>query len=229
MDGSRKRKLIAAGAAVLAVAGGGVAIGATQLGSSAPNDESQAIVNDAARKLGVTPRALSSALKEALLERVDAAVAAGRITKERGEALKARIRSGVVPFLFGFHGPGERRHIGADLDVAAQYLGMTEEQLRSDLSAGKTLAEIARANGRSVDGLIDTLVNAEKKELDEAVADGRLTKEQAQRVLAHIRDRITAKVNGTLPRWERHFDRFRGPLPFRGGIEHFRRFHSGTT
>lgn len=227
MKGSRKRRLIVATAAVLAVAGGGAAIGATQLGS--PEDERQAVVNDAAKKLGVTPRALSSALKEALVNRVDAAVAAGRITKAQGDALKARIRSGVVPFLFGFRGPGVGRHFGADLDVAAGYLGITEDQLRADLSAGKTLAAIAKAKGKSVDGLIDVLYNAEKKELDEAVADGRLTKEQEQAILARVRDRVTAKVNGALPRFDRHFDRFRGPAPFRGGFERFRRLHTGTT
>lgn len=226
MDGSRKRKLIVVTAAVLAVGGGGAAVGATQLGS--PDKESQAVVNDAAKKLGVTPRALSSALKEALVNRVDAAVAAGRITKAQGDALKARIRSGAVPFLFGSHGPGEGRHFGGDLDVAAGYLGITEDQLRADLSAGKTLAAIAKAKGKSVDGLIDVLVNAEKKELDQAVADGRLTKEQEQAILARVRDHVTAMVNGTLPRFDRHFEHFRGPAPFRGGFERFRHFHTGT-
>ena len=221
MLGSRRRKLIVACVATLAVAGGGVAIGATQF--SSPSQESQAVVNDAAKRLGVSPAALSNALKQALMSRVDAAVAAGRLTKDQGDALKARIQSGAVPF-FGFRGFGDH-HRGADLQAAADYLGMTTDQLRSELGSGKTLAAIAKEKGKSVDGLVDVLYNAEKKELDAAVADGRLTNDQEQQILAHVRDRITAKVNGTSPR----FERFRGPGPFWGGFERLRRFHGATT
>ena len=101
MDGSAKHKLAAGAIAGLAVAGGGVAIASTQFGSS--NADNQAVVSDAAKQLGVQPSALSAALKQALMNRVDAAVAAGRLTKAEGTALKARIQAGNVP-LFGFRG-----------------------------------------------------------------------------------------------------------------------------
>lgn len=228
MDGSRKRKIIAATVAGLAVAGGGAAIGATQLGS--PGAESQAVVNDAAKQLGVTPKALSNALKQALMNRIDAAVSAGRITKAQGDALKERLQGGSLPFFFGFRGaPGEYRHFGAELGVAATYLGVTEDQLRADLRSGKTLADIAKAKGKSVDGLIDALYTAAKKDLDQAVADGRLTKDQEQAILGHVKEAITGKVNGTLPRFDRHFDHFRGPGPSHYGFEHFRDFGGSTT
>jgi uncharacterized protein YidB (DUF937 family) len=225
MDGSRARRLIVGAAVLAVVTGGGVAIGATQFGS--PSEESQAVVDDAAQQLGVSPSALSNALKQALIHRVDAAVAAGRLTKEEGDALKDRIRSGSVP-LFGFGGHGEYRHFGEGLAVAAKYLGITEEQLRAELGSGKTLAQIARAKGKSVDGLVDTLYDAAKKRLDQAVADGKLTKEREQEILGGLRDHITAMVNGNVPRFGHNFDRFPGQLPFRGGFERFRQFHDGT-
>src|SRR3989475_12294119 len=106
----RKHKLVIGVAAVLAVAGGGVAIGATQLGS--PSEESQAVVNDAAKQLGVTPTALSNALKQALMNRVDAAVAAGQLTKTQGDGLKTRIQARALALFFGFRGPGGYRHFG---------------------------------------------------------------------------------------------------------------------
>ena len=81
MDKNTKRKVAAGAAAALAVAGGGVAIGATQIGS--PKEESQAVVADAAKQLGIEPSKLSAALQKALEDRVDAAVAAGTITKAR--------------------------------------------------------------------------------------------------------------------------------------------------
>jgi polyhydroxyalkanoate synthesis regulator phasin len=201
MDRSTKTKIVAGAVAAAAIAGGGAAVAATQLRS--PSEESQAVVNDAAAQLGVQPQALSNALKKALENRVDAAVADGRLTKEQGDALKQRIESGQAP-LFGLGGgPGGHDrggHLG-DLDAAASYLGLTEDQLRTQLQSGKTLADVAKAQGKSVDGLIDALVTATKKDLDDAVADGRLTKAQADRILADMKQRITDRVNGKLPQF----------------------------
>jgi hypothetical protein len=215
MDRSTKTKLVAGAVAAAAIAGGGAAVAATQLRS--PSEESQAIVNDAAAQLGVPPQALSNALKKALENRVDAAVADGRLTKAQGDALKERIESGQAPLFvgpglgFGGHGPFEH-HLG-DLDAAASYLGLTEDQLRTQLQSGKTLADVAKAQGKSVDGLVDALVAAAKQHLDEAVADGRLTKAQEDQILSDLKQRITDRVNGKLPQFN---DRrgFRAPPMF---------------
>jgi polyhydroxyalkanoate synthesis regulator phasin len=200
MDRSTKTKIVAGAVAAAAIAGGGAAVAATELRS--PSQESQAIVNDAAAQLGVQPQALSNALKKALENRVDAAVADGRLTKEQGDALKQRIESGQAPLFFGpgFGGPHRGGHLG-DLDAVASYLGVTEDQLRTQLQSGKTLADVAKAQGKSVDGLIDALVAAAKEHLDDAVAEGRLTKAQENQILADLKQRITDRVNGKLPQF----------------------------
>lgn len=216
MNAGRKRRIVAGAAAGLAVAGGGAAIAATQLGS--PGAESQAVVNDAAKQLGIQPSKLSDALKKALENRVDAAVAAGRLTKEQGDALKARIESGEVPLFGGFHGGFEHHHLFGDLDAAASYVGLTEAELRSQLESGKTLAQVAKDRGKPVDGLVQTLYDAAKKRLDADVAAGRLTQAQEQSMLADLKQRITDVVNGKVgppPRFGfRRFDG--GPPPFAG-------------
>ena len=143
----RNRKLILAVGALLAAAGGGVAIAASD---SSPSEESQAVINDAANQLGISPSKLSDALKHALSDRVDAAVAAGRITKAEGDALKQRINSDNFPLFGGFHrGFGHFGFFGK-LDAAADYLGLTEAQLRTELQSGKSLAQIAEAHGGTV-------------------------------------------------------------------------------
>ena len=107
MEKRMQRNVAAGAAALLAVAGGGAAIAATQ---DSPKQESQAVLNDAASRLGVKPSELSAALKSALKKRVDATVAAGRITNAQGDELKQRIDSNDFP-LFGFGGPrGFERH-----------------------------------------------------------------------------------------------------------------------
>jgi hypothetical protein len=183
-------------AALVAVVGGGGAIAATKL---TPKQESQAVVNDAAEQLGVEPSELTAALKQALENRVDAAVAAGRLTEAQGNALKQRIESGDVP-LVGLGGPGVFHHRGGpgpQLQTAASYLGVTQAALRSSLENGQTLAQVAKAKGKSVDGLVTALVNAEKTQLAQAVKDGRLTDAQRDAIVSGLKARVTAHVNGT--------------------------------
>jgi hypothetical protein len=225
MDASRKRKVAAGTVAALALAGGGAAIGANQLGGS-PGEESKAVVNDAAKQLGVEPSKLTSALKKALEDRVDAAVAAGRLTKAQGDELKQRIESEDFP-LFGPPFPGFGFvHVGPffhGLDAAASYLGLTESQLRTQLEGGKTLAEIAKAHGKSVDGLIAAMKADAKTKLDAAVAAGRLSKSDEAQILGDLDQRLSDLVNRKLIRPYRDDDRglrrFGGPPLFRGGFD----------
>jgi hypothetical protein len=197
MDSSTKRKVAAGAAALVVIAGGGGAIAATQL---SPKQEQQTVLKDAASELGVTPDQLSAALKSALEKRIDAAVAAGRITKAEGDAMKQRIESGDFP-LFGL-GPGPgmfEHHAFGGLDAAASYLGLTEEQLHAQLESGKNLADVAKAQGKSLDGLVQALVADAKKHLDDAVADGRITKSQETQMLSKLEEGIRATVNGRRP------------------------------
>ena len=55
---------------------------------------------------------------------------------------------------------------------------MTKAELREELE-DKTLAEIAREKGKTAAGLVQQLVAVQTKRIDEAVAEGRLTDEQA--------------------------------------------------
>ena len=202
---NRKAKIAVGAAALLGAASAGAAVAASQ--DSSPNSESKAVIDDAAKQLGISSSKLSDALKKALSDRVDAAVAAGRVTKAEGDALKARIQSNDFP-IFGGHrgGPGRHEFLGR-LDSAAAYIGITEAQLRTELENGKSLAQVARAHGKSVDGLIAALVAAAKDKLDKAVSAGRLTKAQETEMLGLLKDRVTSIVNGTGGLGEPHFRR----------------------
>jgi predicted DNA-binding protein (UPF0251 family) len=202
----RKKLTLAGGGAAIAVLvvglGAAGAIAASRVLS--PNEESKAVIDDAASQLGVQPDALSDALKQALKNRVDEAVDAGRLTEEQGAALKKRIDSDEFPPLFGpddHRGPGFGHfgHFGhfEVLSAAASYLGMTEAELRATLR-GSTLAEIAKDKGKSVSGLVQALVAAQEKRIDQAVADGRLTQAQASELKANLEDRTKDLVNGEL-------------------------------
>ncbi len=200
-----KKRVVAGAVAGLAVAGGGAAIAATQFGT--PQQESQAVVNDAAKQLGVQPSQLSAALKKALENRVDAAVAAGRLTSAQGAELKQRIESGDLPIFGGpgrdGDGPGfgfghHDGHFGG-LDAAAKYLGLSETELRSRLESGKSLAAVAKAEDKSVSGLVDAMVSDAKTHLDADVKAGRLTQSQEKQMLSDLKSHLTDFVNGVRP------------------------------
>src|SRR5438067_11542526 len=88
------RKVLVVGGAALALVGGGVGGAVAASGSADPAAERQAFLSDAANRLGVTSAKLQEALKQAALDRVDAAVAAGRLTDAQAAAIKQRIESG---------------------------------------------------------------------------------------------------------------------------------------
>ena len=194
-----RRMVIAGAVALAAVAGGGAALAASHDWGSP--DQRQAVINDVAGRLGVTPTALQDAFKAALKDQVEAAVKAGTLTRAQADAIEARIAAGQG---LGFGGPGGPRGMGGmhrfggdEVTAAATYLGLTEAQLRTQLQSGKTLSDVAKAQGKTVDGLVQAMVDAEKAELDKAVQSGRLTAAQEQQIVAQLKQRVTDMVNGT--------------------------------
>jgi lambda repressor-like predicted transcriptional regulator len=189
---NRTRWIATAAAGLAVVVGGGAALAAS--GSSNPAAD---FTGDVAKRLGISKDRLEGAIEDATIARIDAAVAAGDITKEEGEALKERVRSGDVPgILPGFAGPAHELgavrppgvpapgpFAGSDpLDTAADYLGIDEADIRRALRDGKSLADLAKDRGKSVDGLEDALRDEIRRAADRAADDGALTREQANRL-----------------------------------------------
>ena len=71
-------------------------------------------------------------------------------------------------------------------DGLAEALGLTPDQLSTELASGKTLAQIAETQGVSQEQMADTLEASVRAGLDQAVADGTLTQEQADWMLNHM-------------------------------------------
>lgn len=103
MDRKLKRKLAVAATGLVALLGAGGTYAATQ--GSGKSDR-QAFLSDVAKRLHVTPDQLTAALQGALSDRLDKAVAAGKLTRAQADAILAHAKQhgGVGPF-FG-PGPG---------------------------------------------------------------------------------------------------------------------------
>lgn len=81
-------------------------------------------------------------------------------------------------------------------EVVTDLLGIDAATLRAELQAGSTLAEVATAQGVSVDALVDAIVDQMQERVDAAVEAGKFTADEAAEKFAEAEERITAKVNG---------------------------------
>jgi hypothetical protein len=94
-------------------------------------------------------------------------------------------------------GPGGR---GANLEVAAEALGVSVEDLRTALRDGTTIAEVAEQEGVDPQKVIDALVAEAKTKIAESVTDGKITQGQADERLETLTERITSFVEEGGPR-----------------------------
>ncbi len=211
------KRVFAAAAAMAAIGGGGAAYATTQSGAKARAPQAvkaeTPFVTAVANRVGVSPQKLLDAMKAEATARVDTAAAAGRIPAEAAARIKARIAAATLDSPFGLAGPrpdrggsdGRRglRGLGGPhkqiAKVAADYIGATPDELRQELMSGKSLAQIATAHGKSVEGLKSAIVKALTERLDEAAANGRLTREAEQQILDRVKANLDDILNRTGP------------------------------
>lgn len=150
-----------------------------------------------AAALNIQRSALDSAITNAGTSTADAAVQQGTLTQAQADALKARIQAGDVGALWGGRGgrggplggahlPGVKQ---AMLDAAAQTLGITADQLTTELRSGQTLAQVAQAHATTEQAVVSAALAAAKTQLDQAVTGGTLTQAQADAAYSELQAR----------------------------------------
>jgi uncharacterized protein (DUF433 family) len=84
---------------------------------------------------------------------------------------------------------------GGLIRATAEETGLSIEQVLEQLRAGQSLADIAAANGSSADAVIANAAARAEARLDQAVANGRITQEEADAKLAELTDRANDIIN----------------------------------
>src|SRR5438132_1181962 len=176
------RRLALAGAAVLVLGGAAVGIAAAQAQpattpSGQPQSGYQRFIDALAKRLNISTQTLETAVTQA---RSDAGLPAG------GQGFPGGGRG------------GRGRGFGFELDAAATAIGVTPEQLRTEL-AGKSLAQVAQAHGKSATDVATALKNAAHQRIDQAVSSGRLTADQANTQKQQADQRIDQLINQVMP------------------------------
>jgi hypothetical protein len=113
----------------------------------------------------------------------------GVITADQRDKIAAAFEERFVRFGKGFRGTPH-------LDTVAEVLGMDVDELAAKLQDGSTIADIA--GDRTAD-VIAALVAEQESRIDEAVANGRLSEQEADEVRSALADQVLAMVNGEGP------------------------------
>ncbi|MBN1815523.1 MAG: hypothetical protein JXA14_27065 [Anaerolineae bacterium] len=165
-----------------------------------------------ANALGVSVEEYDAVVEEAHDQVLDEAVAEGALTQEQADAIKERQELGYGPGMRGggFLGPrgGHPGGMGGWMGgyenslmaVAADQLGMAVDELVAALQDGETtIADLASAQGLDPQVIADEYIAGRADLLAQAVADGRITQEQADLMLDHMAEEVVEHLSEPFP------------------------------
>lgn len=169
--------------------------------AATPEADREAYIARLAANLGVDVEKLKDAVDQTNIQTIDEQVAAGTLPQERADAMKERIANGETFFgVGGKGGPGGRHggpggfRMGANAEELATFFGLDAATLRTELQT-KSLATIASEHGKSRDELKAFLTSQAQEHLAQAVADGRLTQQQADEKAAEMAERLDEEID----------------------------------
>ncbi|MCZ6892322.1 MAG: hypothetical protein O7F09_07395 [Chloroflexi bacterium] len=177
--------------------------------------EEQVTILGIAEERGLSRDALVEKLMELARQRAQALLDTGaigpkdveRLLADMGERIRKQIEKSVQRNLnpaVDESGRGEpdrpdRPDVSSvrasfDLALTARILGMSEDALLARLKEGGTLSDIAQQSGVGLDDLVDKLIEAMMRKLEEMVEEGRIEPDRARELLQEARERLMKSI-----------------------------------
>ena len=157
---------------------------------TATNPYCQQYLQDLATRLGVPVSTLQQDKLASAEDVLAQLVKDGKLTQNQANQIKQRLEShqACTGKGKGFWGRGVmvqslKQYLPAIATEVAQGLHMTASQLMSQLQSGKSLGDIATAQGVSSAQLQTLVTNAIQSAVNKAVSDGNLTQQQATNIM----------------------------------------------
>ena len=155
-----------------------------------PNPYCQQYLQDLANRLGVSVSTLQQDKLASADDVIAQLVKDGKLTQNQANQLKQRLAShqACTGKGRGLWGRGVmmqslKQYVPAVATQIAQGLHITSTQLMSQLQSGKSLSDIATAQGVSAAQLQTIVTNAIQSAVNKAVSDGNLTQQQATNIM----------------------------------------------
>lgn len=162
-------------------------------GSSAVWDFGQKVKEAIAEALGISVDKYEETVTAAQTQVLEEAVSAGVLTEEEADRMQQHLASD------GFGGPRMGHGSGKTsllMTVAAEKLGMTEAELRTELQNGRSIADVAEEKGVDTQVISDAYLEQTQADLDAQVASGSLTQEEADAKLEQKTDALPDRLSG---------------------------------
>lgn len=144
----------------------------------------QSVINLAAKQL-------TSSLEEKL--------ESGKVTQEQYDTDIAGVADKAADYVnntfAGKGGFGARDGGRIDETAIAELLGMTSDEYDTAEEAGKSIAALAEEKGVSLQPVTDLVTDQLREQLDQQLADGKLTQEQYDAKAAELADKASKLVN----------------------------------
>lgn len=158
-----------------------------------PNPYCQQYLQDLANRLGVSVNTLQQDKLAAVEDVLAQMVKDGKLTQNQANQIKLRLQSrqACTGKGRGLWGRGVtmqslKQYLPNVVSQVAQGLHMTSTQLVSQLQSGKSLSDIATAQGVSSAQLQTIVTNAIQSAVNKAVSDGNLTQQQATNIMQRL-------------------------------------------
>ncbi len=154
---------------------------------------------------------LVAALSTAANADIDKALADKKITDVQAKKLRDGLAAEITKFVDRTWpakpagapravGPNVKAFLGDMRQTARDYLGgVTLTDLTTAMRSGKSLGDIANDKGKSRDGLVQALTTAANTRIDKAVADNKLTADQAAALKTKVAAEIATFVDRKAP------------------------------
>ncbi len=156
--------------------------------------------------LGISVEEHGAVMDTARQQVLEQAVDEGVLSQEQADRMLERMGAGfsrgIMPFRQGHKGHGGRgmgSWMGGPenslIGVAADQLDLTVDELLAELEDGMSIADVAGQHDVVAQTIADAFIPVRTEKLDEAVAEGRITQEQADEMLAHMTEEVAEHLN----------------------------------
>ncbi|MEZ4667503.1 MAG: hypothetical protein R3E39_06240 [Anaerolineae bacterium] len=133
-----------------------------------------------------------------ITERINQSVADGKLTQERADQLLTQLTERVTQAINGELRPRQANVARPVLDVlrlASDQTGLTVREIIRDLHSGKSLADILTEHSVQPETFISSVLSELDQRLDQAVTNGRLTREEADQRHSQFEERLRERIN----------------------------------
>ncbi|HJV44852.1 MAG TPA: hypothetical protein VJ824_03905 [Bacillota bacterium] len=155
---------------------------------------------DIAATNGVSEQSVIDYFVKKSTDRIQKDVQAGKITQEQADKRIAQLPKRMQKFVehkggsLGGHHGHHKGHPSGSMKVVAEALGLSQDDLKTQLKSGKSIAELAAEQGKDTQQIIDLMVKQATQKIDQAVQEGKLTQEKADQIKAKLPERMKKMV-----------------------------------